>query len=190
MTTPEDNTGGPDRPTFITTTLMGSMVAFARAMTLSVWQAMRGKPSFLHIADTPFYWRAHVALYVVFKLVTANFETLPWWVVIILTCLGSGVVALAVHFFFTAKSRSTVLATNLLAAYVGWEMAIRLILMVIEVFGELSPAMESIAFALFNVVLLLSVLSIQRHFNSMPSAVRKAGYQPHLETDFTWSHND
>ena len=190
MTTPEDSTGGPGRPTPTSPSLIGSLASLARAMALSVWQAMRGRPSFLHIADTPFYWRVHVAMYVMLKLVMANFESLPWWLVVVFTCLGSGAVVLAVHFFFKAKNGSTVLAANLLATYVGWEAVSKLILAVVEAFGELSPAVESTVFALFTVAMFLSVISIHRHFYAMPSAVRKAGYEPTRENDFTWSRHD
>ena len=200
MTSPKENIEHPDlpkRPPSASpsgpSTLTKLLGKFAQAITLSIWRAMRGKPDFLHIADTPFYWRVHVALYVMLKLLTANFDTndtTPWWVALILTILLSAAFVLSIHLFFTNKSRSTVLAASFLGAFTGWEIVSETILRGIEAFGESSEAVTSTVVVLSSAAMIFSAISIKRRFKAMPTVVRKAGYQPKLEDDFTWSRHD
>lgn len=172
--------------------LISSLVKIMQALMFSIWRAMRGKPDFLHTADVPIYWRAHIALYIALKMLAANYNnpSMSWLGVVAVTAAGCAAVVFSVRFCFVKKNQSSMLATSLLSAFIGWDIAGIILMRVIELFTEMTTAIEYTILVAFTIAVLASSIAIQRRFKAMPREVRRAGYKPSLEGDFTWPKLD
>ena len=193
MNTPPNNAGGPGRPPPTASTppsFLGSLASLTNAMALSVWQAMRGRPRFVHIADTPFYWRAHITAFCLITLATADFQHRPWQDAVVRVAFHCAFFVFGSYFLFAGKTKSCVLAANILASFAGWQFVQTVALKTTEILGVQS--VETNIFLMLAVAWgsVCSIRAIARAFNTLPSIIKKRGYQPASENQFTWSRHD
>ena len=169
------------------------LFALMSAMVISVWHAMQGKPRFAHIADTPFYWRAHIVALYLATLVTTDFWRKPWQETVTLVTLACGLLVIASFCCFSGRFKSRVLAANVLAGLAGWQV-FRLIALKVVEFAELwsvDDVENDIFFALAVACgAAVSTVVMARAFKKLPMGIKKQGYRPSSRKHSMGSQHD